>query len=37
MSKYIGKNLSDKYRDKLFDHATKSATDALKIASKKSN
>ena len=30
----IGKNLTDKYRQKLFDTAKKSATDALKTASK---
>ena len=30
----IGKNLTDKYRQKLFDTAKKSATDALETASK---
>ena len=31
----MGKNLSSKYSQKLFDHANESATDALKSASKR--
>ena len=31
----ISKNLSSKYRQKLFDHAKQSATDALYTASKR--
>ena len=34
-SKNINKNLSSKYSQKLLHHAEKSATDALKIASKR--
>ena len=34
-AKNIGKNLSNKYGQKLVDSAKKSATDALKIASKR--
>ena len=41
MGKNIGKNinkhLNSKYSRKLLDHAKQSTTDALKIASKKSN
>ena len=41
MSKIIGKNkskkLSNKYSQKLFDHTKRSATHALKAASRKSN
>ena len=33
IGKNISKNLSGKYSQKLFDHAKKSATDALKISS----
>ena len=33
IGKNIIKNLSGKYSQKLFDHAKKSATDALKISS----
>ena len=32
IGKIISKNLSSKYSQKLFDHATKSTTDALKTA-----
>ena len=32
--KYISENLSHKYSQKLLDHVTQSATDALKTASK---
>ena len=35
IGKNISKNLSSKYSEKLLDYAKKSATDALKIASKK--
>ena len=35
IGKYISKNLSVKYRQKLVDHAKKSATDALKTSSKR--
>ena len=34
-AKYIGKNLSNKYGQKLVDSAKKSAADALKTASKR--
>ena len=34
MSKYIDKNLSREYSQKLLDHAKKSATDALKLLQK---
>ena len=34
-SKYIGKNLSNKYGQRCFDTAKKSATDAIKTASKR--
>ena len=34
-AKNIGKNLSNKYRQKFFDTAKKSANEAIKIASKK--
>ena len=34
-AKNIGKNLSNKYGQKLIDSAKKSATDALKVASKR--
>ena len=34
MSKYIDKNLSGEYSQKLLDHAKKSATDALKLLQK---
>ena len=34
-TKNIGKNLSNKYRQKIFDTAKKSANEAIKIASKK--
>ena len=37
MSKNVVKNLSDKYSEKLLDHAKQSATDALKTTSKKRN
>ena len=33
-AKNIGKNISSKYSQKLFDSAKKSATDAIKTASK---
>ena len=40
-AKYIGKNInkniSDKYCQKLFDHANQSTTDAPKTTSKKGN
>ena len=36
-AKNIGKNLSNKYGQKLVDSAKKSATDALKTASKESD
>ena len=32
-AKYMGKNLSNKYSQKLIDSANKSATDAIKAAS----
>ena len=32
VGKNISKNLSGRYRQKLFDHRTRSATDALKTA-----
>ena len=35
IGKNISKNLSSKYKQKLLDHATKTATDALKTASKR--
>ena len=35
IAKNICENLSDKYRQKLLDHATQSTTDLLKNASKK--
>ena len=35
IGKTISKNLNDKYNQKLFDHAKKSATDALKTSSKR--
>ena len=34
-AKNIGKNLSHKYRQKLIDSAEKSATDEIKVSSKK--
>ena len=34
-AKYIGKNLSNKYGQRCFDTAKKSATDAIKTASKR--
>ena len=34
-SRFIGKNISGKYSQKLFDHAKQSATNTLKTASKK--
>ena len=34
-AKNIGKNLSNKYGQKLFDSAKKSATDVIKTASKR--
>ena len=34
ISKIIRKDLSSKYNQKLFDHAKKSATDAIKTSSK---
>ena len=34
---YVSKRLISKYSQKLIDHAKESATDALKIASKKSD
>ena len=37
IGKNISKNLGSKYSQKLFDHAKKSATNALRTASKKSN
>ena len=36
-TKNIGRNLSNKYGQKLIDSAKKSATDALKFASKRGN
>ena len=33
-AKYMGKSLSNKYRQKILDSAKKSTTDAIKIASK---
>ena len=35
IGKNISKNVSGKYSQKLFDHAKKSATDALKTTSKR--
>ena len=35
IGKNISKNLSSKYKQKLLDHATKTAIDALKTASKR--
>ena len=35
MGKNIGKNVSSKYSQKILDHAKQSATDALKVASKR--
>ena len=37
LAKNMGKSLSDKYGQKLFDSAKKSATDAIKTAPKKGN
>ena len=34
-AKYMGKNLSNKYRQKLLDKAKKSTTDAIKTSSKR--
>ena len=36
-AKKMGKNVSNKYDQKLFDSAEKSATDAIKTASKRAN